>query len=107
MIVRRWCHKSVSVKNKLFVVGGWGTPNCEVYDSTCNKFVSLKSPPASFTSRLICTAGVISIGSKLAVFRNRTNSILFYDAQKDEWFEKSCELTRNLQGYRCAKLPHL
>ena len=49
MINRRGFHKSVSVKNKLFLFAGDRTKTCEVYDSTCKKFVLLKPPD----SRLI------------------------------------------------------
>ena len=44
MINGRFGHKSIAVKNKLFVVGGIDTNDCEVFDSTTNKFTVLKQP---------------------------------------------------------------
>ena len=106
MIERRCSHRSVAVKNKLFVVGGH-TRSCEVYDSTCNNFVLLKQPPSVFKEYLGFMDEVISIGSKLELFGDYRNSILFYDVEKDEWSDESCEVTNNLRGYGCAKVPQL
>ena len=52
-------------------------------------------------------AEVISIGSKLAVFGDDRNSILFYDVENEEWSDESFEVTKTLRGYCCAKLPQL
>ena len=103
MIESRDYHKSVAVKNKLFVVGGSITRTSEVYDSSCHKFVLLKPPPVCFTHY---PAEIISIGSKLTVF-NHTGRILFYDIEKNEWTVKRCDLTKGLQRYSCVKLPQL
>ena len=109
MIHARFLHKSVTVKNKLFVVGGWLNRSCEVYDSTSNKFVLLKPPPVSFMTMgsLRDLVQVILIGSKLVVFINKTTSVFFYDVETDEWSHETCEVTRNLRGYCCAKVPQL
>ena len=105
MIERRIRHKSVAVKNKLFVFGGLLT-TCEMYDSTCNEFVALKSPPSSFLNHLHYPAGVITIGSKLLVFGDGRN-ILFYDTVNFEWSEESCEAIADVEWYSCAKFPKL
>ena len=52
MIERRCRHNSVAVKNKLYAIGGSLSPNCEVFDSTSNKFV-LQSPWRDFLSILV------------------------------------------------------
>ena len=104
MIESRYDHKSVAVKNKLFVVGGERSRNSEVFDSTCNKFVSLKPPPESFIKYLRCPAEVISIGNRLVVFLE-TGTILLYDFVNNEWSLKPCEVTKNIERYSCAKLP--
>ena len=88
MIEKRCRHKSVAIKNKLFVVGGMENTTCEVFDATCNRFVLLKSPPVSFLRSLCEPAEVISIGSKLVVFCDE--NILIYDTAQSEWSEKSC-----------------
>ena len=108
MIYTRYLHKSVVMKNKLFVVGGSGeTASCEVLDSTCNKFVLLKPPPESFKGHFYSPAEVISIRGKLVVFGNDKNAILFYDAENDEWIKEHSELTSHLVGFCCAKVPQL
>ena len=43
MIERRYRHASVSMGNKIFVIGGYKTSNCEVFDSSSRKFTSIKS----------------------------------------------------------------
>ena len=107
MIEGRHYHKSVAVQNNLFLVGGYKTTSCEVYDSTCNNFVLIKPPTASFTEYLSSPAEAISVGSNLFVFPNEKPSILLYDVQKNEWSDESCELMSHLEGYCCVKLPQL
>ena len=104
MIEGRFYHKSVAVKNKLFVVGGIRSTSCEVYDSTCEKFVLLRQPPASFTKYLSIPGEFITIGSNLAVFRHGGNCLL-YDFVNNEWSDKTCEVTKDISWYSCAKLP--
>ena len=110
MIETRFQHKSVAMKNKLFVIGGsYGTYG-EVFDSTSNEFVLLKPLPARFLSHfwnLQYLDGVVLIGRKLVVFGERINFILYYDVEKAEWSDEPCEVTSLLQGYCCAKVPRL
>ena len=40
MIKERFQHASVSMENKLFVIGRWDTSTCEVFDSFSRKFTS-------------------------------------------------------------------
>ena len=109
MIERRSCHKSVAIKNKLFVVGGRDTKTCEVYDSICNKFVFLKSPQETLREKLIRPAEVISIGNKLVVFCDQLGKcsryILFYDVDSDEWSEESWNAEKSLSKFSCVKVP--
>ena len=107
MCERRHTHKSVGVKNKLFIIGGVGTPRCEVYDSRLNIFLWLKPHPASFTNNLNYPAGVISIGSKVVVFVQSTGRTLLYDFEDEEWMEKPCEAIKYIKWYSCAKSPQL
>ena len=41
-IEKKFCHKPVAIKTKLFVHAGAVKQNCEVYDSNCKIFVLLK-----------------------------------------------------------------
>ena len=95
MINVRFCHKSVAVKNKLFVISGINTNSCELFDSTTNKFTLLKQPTQATGFYLYSPSEVITIGSKIFVFR-RKGIMIVYDFEKDEWSEKLCEATKNI-----------
>ena len=105
MINRRGKHNSVAIKNKLFVVASWRTS--EVFDSRCNKFVLLKPPPAVYKYVLDGLVEVITVGSKLVVFGNECDIVVYYDAENDTWSEESCGITKNINHYSCAKIPQL
>ena len=108
MIEDRSHHKSVAVKNKLFVVGGLLKTTCEVFDSTCNKFVLLKQLPESFQRHLNLPANVFSIGSKLVVLDNvQSKDVLFYYVENDEWTKESFEISTNLPWFGCVKVPQI
>ena len=62
MIEQRFGDSLVSVKNKLFVLGGNNDGTCEVFESSSNKFVVLKSPP------LFNCNNAFSIGTKIYIF---------------------------------------
>ena len=104
MINERYGHKSVAVKNKLFVMGGRFINSCEVFDSSNNKFTLLKQPIPAPKNFLSNPSGVITIGSKIFVFRNM-GSVTTYDFESDEWSEKTCETTKNLLWFSCARIP--
>ena len=105
MIERRWQHRTVAIKNKLFVIGGSLATECEIYDSTCNKFVVLSSPPVFFRKRFQYPYDVISIGSELIVFGQK-EEILVYDDINFEWTEKPCAaMYYTTTFYCCVKLP--
>ena len=104
MINERYGHKSVAIKNKLYMIGGF-TKTSEVYDSTCKKFVLLKLPDECFSSYLDFPLAVFSIGNKLVVFQRRKSFSLVYDAENDTWSEEPCEVSRNLSSYNCVKVP--
>ena len=101
MIESRFCHKSVAMKNKLFVIGGYSTEAGEVYDSISKNFVLLKPIP----SFLDFHSEVISIGNKVLVFQNMRNVVLIYDMENDSWSEESCEITKHLFKFCCVKIP--
>ena len=107
MIKGRCHHKSVAVKNKLYVIGGCLTPNCEVFDSTSNTFVLLKEPNDSL-ARMLMKLGEISFeafsnGGELIVFTNDKH-VLVYDIESDKWRGKSCQATNRIEYFSCAKV---
>ena len=46
-----------------------------------------------------------NIGSKTLVFQDITAKVLGYDVEEDEWYEEPCEVTENLAGSSCVKVP--
>ena len=112
MINTRCCHKSVTIKNKLFVIGG-GTETCEVYDSVCKQFVVIK--PISKIMKLLKNsinvnllyfpAFALAVESKVFVFARHSSVVLCYDVDRNEWSDQSCEALEN--HLFCVKVPQL
>ena len=96
-------HSLVVVKDKLFVIGGDEEDCCEVFDNVCKKFVSLKYPP--YTQLYTDFNKSLAVGNKIVVFLDLSPYVVCYDVDKDEWSEEPCELTEDLDGFSCAKLP--
>ena len=107
MIYRRYKHHSVAVRNKLFVIGGGRTSTCEVYDSTCTKFIALKPPPITNRVHLIRPIAAVMIGTKFVVFNKKTSKLLCYDVESNKWSVKYCELLQDLEKFSCVKMPQL
>ena len=103
MIERRCRHKSVVVKNKLYAIGGYLSPNCEVFDSTSNKFVMLNQPTESLARLLIKPGELVSIGGELNAFTNKRH-VSIYDVKSDKWKGKSCQATQRIMSFSCAKV---
>ena len=104
MVEERNNHKSVAIKNKLFIFGDI-TKTSEVYDSTCEKFVLLKMPTYSFSSNLDVPLAVISIGNKLVVIQRLNGVSLNFDVENETWSEETCKVLESLLNYSCAKVP--
>ena len=97
MIERRENHKSVAIKNKLFVVGGLNTPTFEVFDSTCNKFVLLK-PLNQYNRHLKTLVEVVLIGTRLVLYSEDKNTVLFYDVKNEVWSPNKLKIKTNLSS---------
>ena len=104
MIQSRSYHKSVAVKNKLFVTGGYSRNNFEVFDSTTCKFTLLKLHSSGFRDYLHMPFGAITIGNKVFVF-TVNSKVISYDFENDEWSVEICEATKSLIWFSCAKIP--
>ena len=105
MIKGRSSHISASFKNKLFLVEG-GNVTCEVYDSTCKKFVSIKSPDSrSLYFDLTFPVAVILIGNKFYVYNGGKTTCYIYNIENNTWSEELCEFSRNLSCFSCVKVP--
>ena len=98
----KYDHSLVVVKNKMFVISN-RKDNCEVFDNISNKFITIKSPEFNRFSWIIAK----SIKSKVYFFQDILSKIISYDTNKNEWFEESCEATRNLRYFSNVKVPCL
>ena len=107
MIEERYCHKSVAIKNKLFIVGGvFVNRSIEVFDSHCNKFVLIKQPTNGLSEYISNISDALSIGNKIVIFSNEEGCVLIYDVDKNKWSRKSCEATKNILHFSCYKLQN-
>ena len=110
MIEGRSYHSSVALRNKLFVFGslsGQGRRSCEVFDSSCKKFVVIKRFSSTLTFDLKNVANTFSIGSKLITIGDISSTVLYYDAEKDEWSEKKFNLTKDKTMFSCTLIPDM
>ena len=108
MLERRCLHSSVAYKNKLFVIGsrrGDIRETCEVFDSTCNKFVFLKPKPKSMKFSFGNTVQTFSIGSKLITLSNRSHTAVSYDVEKHECSEEPFKIAEDLTHFGCTLVP--
>ena len=98
-------HKSVAIRNKLFVIGGEQRRGLrvEVFDSTCKKFAYLKLVPD--LNRFKLPNQAFAFGSKVVVFYHGT--VIGYDVEKDECFEKSFQVLKGILNFSYAKVPEL
>ena len=97
MIFRKGRHKSVAVKNKLFIIGG---SNCEVFDSTIKMFTLLKQPASKYTFHY--NTEVITIGSKIFMFQEN-RKVITYNFEKNKWSRKTCKATKHLRSFSILK----
>ena len=101
MVVGRFEHKSVAIKNKLYVFGGVGQ-YWEVYDSTCNRFETV----VGATYCIEKPSAVLSVGTKITVFNHVEHEVYYYDVTNGEWTSEYCEVLGDYQHYGAVKLPY-
>ena len=120
MLGPRGDHDSISMGNKMFVIGGNFRNYCEVFDSITNKFTYLKELPKlkyiyydEFRSHLV------SVGSRIYVFQELSIEseiigigtkwipkivIFYYDALKNVWSSESNAEPYLIKDFCCAKM---
>ena len=107
MINGRYKHGAVSMGNKMFVIGGIGTLNCEIFDSSSRKFTSIKQ--MRLFNNLKRYTSVVSIGYKILAFTSFINKakskLQIYDVHKDHWSLKKNDFIEAKRKISCAKLP--
>ena len=98
MVEERHLHASVSIKNKLFMIGGSGSITCEVFEKTA--FCLIKSSPFV---RSDCDRRALAVGNKIVLFRG--SSLFHYDVDSEEWSKDDSVVKL---GLICAvKIPHM
>ena len=102
MIAGRSCHKSVAVKNKLFVISGSDRKDCEVFDSTTKKFTLLTQPTPASKYYLNDHTEVIAIGSKIFMFQYNSK-VITYDFENNKWSTKTCKATKHKDNFSILK----
>ena len=85
-------HNMAAMKNKLFSTGG-RMLYCEVFHSTSNKFVLLKQAPRFSLNQGCLPTEVITVGRRLVVFGELSNTVLYYDVDNGTWSERSFEIS--------------
>ena len=86
---------------------GGQSQKCEVFDSTSNQFVALKQKPKSFKFCMYDCAGMFFIGNKLIALGHKSSTLVCYDVEKDEWSEKSFELTKDKKTFSLTLAPQI
>ena len=82
--------------DKMFVIAGDETTNCEVFDSFSRKFTNIYSEISPDLEGQYFNA--FSIGNNIVVFQtNPTETALYlYDVDKDKWLKAHCDFTENV-----------
>ena len=99
-------HKSVVVKNKLFVIAG-GTDISEVYESTSKKFTVLKPSFDLYDIREKHPFAAFNIANKLYVYFNGSFNVFCFDTIKGKWCEIPSKQTEHLSYFSAIKVPRL
>jgi len=107
MIEERSHHAAVCMWNKMFVIGGYKTTNCEVLDSCSRKFTtihtSLNKP--AIVGRYF---EAFCIGNSIVVLHHFTyelteSTVYLYDVKEQKWSYIDCDCTKNLYGPKFLK----
>ena len=101
MVEARHGHSLVGRKEKLFAIGGTSVNTCEVFAG--ESFAALKHQPSSIYQLKFLNA--FAVGTKLVMVNNRTDKIVLYDVEKDEWSQKPCEIMKRLKIFGSAIFP--
>ena len=107
MIEERSFHAAVNMGSKMFVIGGYETVSCEVFDSYSRKFTTMvtsisKSAIKEWYFEAFC------IGNNIVIFHHfpydLTDSIVYlYDVNEEKWSNINCDFTKNLYRPNCLK----
>ena len=103
----RYDHGSVSMGNKMFVIGGDMNLTCEEFDSVSRKFTYIKELSVGRFSDLD-SVKAITVGSKIIVFAGIDSTyceVDVYDPLKDQWYLQLYKFDDFIAVDSCSKLP--
>ena len=107
MTRRNYDHQMVAIKNKLFVIP-MTDRGFEVFDKSANCFASILSSTLNFDDIYeMDTPGAVLMGKKIVIFGRREKTVVFYDTEKDEWYQESCENLNTLRYRSCVKVAQI
>ena len=107
MIEERNSHATVSMGNKMFVIGGWNNINCEVFDSFSRTFTKIKAD-IKVPDITGWNFSALCIGNTVIVFHgfyaeHEETIIYTYDVVNEKWSNVKCDFTTNLLGSSFVK----
>ena len=97
MLEGRYCHAAISIENKLYLVGGANTDECEVFDTISQKFAYIKPIFPTYNYHRF-QPQCVAMGNKIKIINN--GRIAVYDIDKEDWYkEKVLVLKIDTSGY--------
>ena len=105
LIDKRYRHASVSIGNKLFVIGGFETSSYEVFDSCSKKFMIIKSEIKVKDIEKHYTEA-FCVGNSIIIFHHSLSLktvIYVYDINNCKWSEIDCSYIKNSFVLSCMK----
>ena len=103
MLSARAHHASVSVANKLYMVGG-NTRRCEVFDYFTNKFVNIEDKLPIYNPIDLLQQNV-TIGNKIWLLNGRTLQAVIFDIENEKWSVMENFGEKNHFGFSYSKIP--
>ena len=103
LIRKRSNHASVSIGNKMFVVGGYNNSSIEMFESFSRKFTLLNLPSSSDIYHF--TVQAISVGYKIVIFSmyDTETTVFTYDIINNQWCNLGERVLENLTDISCVK----
>ena len=105
MIEKRRYHASVGMSNKLFVIGGYRTLTCEMFDNYSREFCYIKTS-LEFGKNMSCFEAV-SISNQIILFGDvygeYETKVITYNVETSEWKFIDCKYLNNKSGFSCIK----
>ena len=98
-------HKSVVVKNKLFVLAGGSDIN-EVYDSSSKKFTVLKPSLGLYNMRENCIFAAFKVSHKLFIFFSCSTNVFCFDTRKGKWCKRP-KVAEHLTMFSAIHVPRV